>query len=50
VTELASFDGGVRLPCALARPERYRSLAAGEASAPRISRGAGLSYSAARLR
>lgn len=46
MTELVSFDGGVRLPGVIARPERYRSLAA-DAPGPRISRGAGLSYSAA---
>lgn len=45
--QLASFDGGVRLECALARPDRYRTLTSMDLSGPRISRGAGLSYSAA---
>jgi decaprenylphospho-beta-D-ribofuranose 2-oxidase len=44
--ELVSFDGGIRLQCIVARPERYRSLTSRDGG-PRISRGAGLSYSAA---
>lgn len=45
--ELFSFDGGSALQCAVARPERYRSLTSTQTVGPRISRGAGLSYSAA---
>lgn len=45
--ELVSFDGGVRIQCAVARPDRYRALTSTELRGPRISRGAGLSYCAA---
>lgn len=45
--EFVSFDGGCRLPGALARPERYRLLTSTRVAGPRISRGAGLSYCAA---
>lgn len=45
--KLVSFDGGVSLKCAVARPDRYRSLTSSELRGPRIARGAGLSYCAA---
>jgi decaprenylphospho-beta-D-ribofuranose 2-oxidase len=42
-----SFDGGIQAPGQLQRPDRYRYWRGDMSESPRISRGSGLSYSAA---